>query len=284
MQETYLDTPLIDCRCAHGEGPVWDRYNERLLWVDLTAGNLHSCDHSGGRHAILSFDEPLCAITPVADNRAIAAFAKRLVMLNSQTGELLQTLTAIETDLPDNRCNDGKMDPHGRFWIGTMSADGSRAGAGSLYCFERGALRTVLDGLTIANGMDWSRNEQCMYFIDTPSREIWCFDYDRKSGSISNRKTVVTVPESLGWPDGMCLAPDGSLWVAHWGAGCVCRWDAQTGALLEKVNTGCPHTSSCCVGPRGTLYITTSKLGLDALTLKKAPFSGSMFVHNLNPS
>jgi sugar lactone lactonase YvrE len=87
------------------------------------------------------------------------------------------------------------------------------------------------------------------------------------------------VAEELGIPDGMCVAPDDTIWVAHWGAGCVCRWDPSTGDLLEQINTGCPHTTSCCLAPDGTLFITTSRLGLDESALASAPLSGGLFIY-----
>jgi sugar lactone lactonase YvrE len=80
--------------------------------------------------------------------------------------------------------------------------------------------------------------------------------------SITNRRTVVKVPEHLGLPDGMTLAVDGTLWVAHWGPGLVCQWCPKTGSLLSAIETGCPHTTSCCFGGTDgrSLFITTSRL------------------------
>ena len=138
----------------------------------------------------------------------------------------------------------------------------------------------VLEGLTIANGMGWTADARTMFFIDSPTREVWAFDFDLADSTITNRRTVVRVPEELGFPDGMCVAPDDTIWVAHWGAGCVCRWDPRTGAMLEKIPTDCPHTSSCCLGPGAALFITTSRLGLDEPSLAAAPLSGTLLTHS----
>ena len=199
------------------------------------------------------------------------------VDLNS--GAVRATVCEIEPDLPGNRANDGKLDPAGRFWIGTMSNDGSVEGAGALYRLDGNTLTRVLDRLTIANGLGWTADTRNMFFIDSPTREVWAFDFDPSNSSIRNRCTVVRVAEELGIPDGMCVAPDDTIWVAHWGAGCVCRWDPSTGALLEQINTGCPHTTSCCLAPDGTLFITTSRLGLDESALASAPLSGGLFIY-----
>ena len=266
---------------AHGEGPVWDQASGRLFWVDLTGGKLHALDPAEGTVATRTFPEPVCAVAPFADGRLLVAFAKRIAWVDWSSGAVTATVCEVEPQKPGNRCNDGKLDPGGRFWIGTMSADGSVPGAGALYRLDGERLVPVLEGLTIANGMGWTADARTMFFIDSPTREVWAFDFNPADSTITNRRTVVRVPEDLGVPDGMCVAPDDTIWVAHWGAGCVCRWDPRTGAMLEKIPTDCPHTSSCCLGPGGTLYITTSRLGLDELSLAAAPLSGSLLTHSL---
>jgi sugar lactone lactonase YvrE len=268
-----LDVPV----CIHGEGPVWDAAADRLLWVDLTEGKLHAFYPASGAVATRVFPEPVCAVTPFMDGRLLVAFAKRIAWVDWTSGEVTATVCDVEPERPANRCNDGKCDPSGRFWIGTMSGDGSVPGAGALYRLDGARLTPVLGELTIANGMGWTADGRTMFFIDSPTREVWAFDFDPVDSSIANRRTVVRVAGELGLPDGMCVASDNTIWVAHWGAGCVCRWDPRTGALLDRIRTDCPHTSSCCLGPLGKLYITTSRLGLDAHGLAAAPLSGRSF-------
>lgn len=264
---------------AHGEGPVWDYASGLLFWVDLTGGKLHALDPATGTVETRDFAEPVCAVAPFPDGRLLVAFAKRIVWVDWASGKVTANVCEVEPQMPGNRCNDGKLDPAGRFWIGTMSNDGSVPGAGSLYRLDGERLVQVLDGLTISNGMGWTADHRKMFFIDSPSREVWAFDFDPADSSIVNRRTAVRVPQELGFPDGMCVAPDDTIWVAHWGAARVCRWDPRTGALLEQVLTGCPHTSSCCIGPKGHLFITTSLLGMDESLARSAPDSGLLFRH-----
>jgi sugar lactone lactonase YvrE len=274
---------LVDNRSTHGEGPCWDPALQRLLWVDMMGCKVHSFDPVTLEVVSHPFEEPVCVVVPEGNGRHLVAFAKRLVSLDLATGHIRE-IVQVEPDKPDNRCNDGKMDPAGRFWIGTMSNGGSVRGAGTLYRLDGGdQLTPVLRDLTISNGMDWTPDGRTMYFIDSPTREIWAFDFDLADSSISNRRTVVLVPETLGVPDGMTLGADGTLWVAHWGPGCVCQWDPKTGALLTRIDTGCPHTTSCCFGDNGDLYITTSRLGLDPGKLAGHPHSGGLFRWPTNP-
>jgi sugar lactone lactonase YvrE len=247
-----------------------------LFWVDLTGGKLHAFDPTDGTVETRDFAEPVCAVAPFADRRLLVAFAKRIAWVDWSSGSVTANVCEVEPQKPSNRCNDGKLDPAGRFWIGTMSADGS-VPEGALYRLDGERLVPVLEGLTIANGMGWTADARTMFFIDSPTREVWAFDFDPADSSISNRRTVVRVAEGLGLPDGMCVAADDTIWVAHWGLGCVCRWDPRTGVLLGRIATDCPHTSSCCLGPNGALYITTSRLGLDEQAFASAPMSGQLF-------
>lgn len=267
----------IGILAAHGEGPVWDAERARLLWVDVTGGRLYAYDPSTGATETREFSEPVCALAPFPDGRLLVAFAKRIAWVDWSSGAVTATVCGVEPEKPGNRCNDGKLDPAGRFWIGTMSNDGSVPGAGALYRLDGDRLTPVLEGLTIANGMGWTADTRTMFFIDSPTREIWAFDFAPQDSSLSQRRTVVRVPDNLGVPDGMCVASDDTIWVAHWGAGSVCRWDPRTGVLLDQITTGCPHTSSCCLGPAGSLYITTSQLGLDEPSRAAAPLSGRLF-------
>lgn len=268
---------LVDNRATHGEGPIWDTFHNRLLWVDLLGCKLHALDPATGAFDTRTFAEPVCVAAPQADGRLLVAFAKRVAWVDWDSGAIVDTLCDVEPDMPRNRSNDGKIDPSGRFWVGTMTGGGAVPGAGSLYRLDGRKLTRVLDGLTVANGMGWSADRRTMFFIDSRAREVWGFDFDARDSSIANRRAVVRVPEELGVPDGMCVAADGTLWVAHWGAGCACRWDPASGRLLERADTGCPHTSSCCLGPDGSLYITTSRVGLNEAALAAAPHSGGLF-------
>lgn len=225
---------------AHGEGPVWDAFHRRLFWVDMMGRQIHALDPADGSVESRCFPDLVCAVAPTGGPRLLAAFAKELAWVDWPSG-LVAPVIAVEPELPGNRCNDGKYDPAGRFWIGTMSRDGNIPGAGSLYRLEDdGRLTRVLSGLTIANGLGWSPDHRTMYFIDSPTREVWAFDFRKKDSAISSRRVAVQVPESLGWPDGMSVAADGSLWVALWGAGCVAQWDPATGQMLRTIGTNCP--------------------------------------------
>ncbi|ULT23728.1 SMP-30/gluconolactonase/LRE family protein [Sphingobacterium sp. E70] len=117
------------------------------------------------------------------------------------------------------------------------------------------------------------------YFIDTHTREIRRFIWDKTAGLSKAYHTLVRVPDKLGMPDGMCMGPDGHLWVAHWNGFGIYKWHIETGELLDRVHVNAPHVTSCCFGgPTGMdLFITTAREGLDDAQLEVYPDSGKVF-------
>lgn len=189
----------------------------------------------------------------------------------------LVSLAETEAD-PRLRFNDGKCDAHGRFWAGTMRlADDGPTGA--LYCLDPdGSLRTVLQGISISNGLGWSPDHQTMYFIDTPTRTVMAFDYDLDSGTPSNPRVFATIDD--GSPDGMCVDSDGCLWIAHWGGAKISRWHPRSGQRIEEWKLPVSLVTSCAFGGanRDELYVTTARSGLSPQQLRNEPDAGSLFV------
>ncbi len=153
-------------------------------------------------------------------------------------------------------------------------------GAGSLYRLDTDlSVHRVLGDVTVSNGLAWSFDRRTLYYIDSPTRVVSAFDYDDEAGTITGRRVAVTVPEELGSPDGMTIDSEGKLWVAHWGAGAVCRWDPDGGHLLEKIDVPAAHTTSCAFGGEdlGDLYITTARSGRSREDLEAQPLAGGLF-------
>ena len=178
------------------------------------------------------------------------------------------------------RMNDGKCDPAGRFWAGSMAYTGDK-GAGKLYRLDPDlSLHTVLDSVTISNGLVWTSNNSTFYYIDTPTGRVDAYDYDHGAGNISNCRTAVEIPDGQGGPDGMTIDSEDMVWVAHWGGGCVTRWNPQTGELLETVEVpGARQITSCALGGANLddLYITSASIGLDDEGLAEQPNAGKLF-------
>lgn len=270
---------VLDVKAAHGEGPVWHAREGVLYWVDIAGCALHVFDPDSGRDRVVPTGVQVGAVAPRRSGGVVAALESGFAFIDTKT----HTVTPIcdpECNLPGNRFNDGKCDPAGRFWAGTCSLGCDVPGAGSLYCLEPDLqARKVLDNLTIANGLAWSPDPSTFYYIDTPTFDVWAFDYDVETGSIRDRRVAVSVPQDEGFPDGMTIDAEGMLWVAHWGGSRVCRWNPHTGERLRTVRFPVENVSSCTfAGPSlDILYITTSRLGLDDQALAKQPHAGALF-------
>lgn len=183
--------------------------------------------------------------------------------------------------MKDNiRFNDGKCDPAGRFWAGTMDYDGKK-NKGSLYCLDTDlTVKKVIDQISISNGIVWSIDQRTMYYIDSPTYQVVAFDYDIESGNISNKRIVINIDKKIGIPDGMAIDEQGNVWVALYGGGGVGCWNPHTGIQLSFITA--PHAqlvTSCTFGGKDLqdLYITTASAGLDKELLDQQSNAGYIF-------
>jgi len=269
---------VLDARARLGEGPAWDARSKTLWWVDILGRTIHAFSPLDGSDRSLDPGGMPGCVVPAADGRLVAAVDRTLVRLDPHNGAR-SVLTQVEPESPGNRFNDGKCDPSGRLLAGTMDMS-ERAASGALYSFTlEDGLRTLLTGVRISNGLAWSPDNGTLYYIDTPTRQVRAFDYDLAGGQIANPRTVITIPEDLGWPDGMTIDSQGNLWIAMWGGAQLTVWDPGTGRLLQRFPVPAPHVTSCAfAGPDlRDLYITTARQGLDEAQLAAHPLSGGLF-------
>jgi len=182
----------------------------------------------------------------------------RLAFYNPKTKQL-QNIYDPESDLPFNRFNDGKCDPAGRLWAGTMQIDEPRQASGSLYRMsEDQVVHKMLSDVYISNGLAWNAAADKMFYIDTLQYKIMSFDFDIATGNIENQQALIqTGSES---PDGMTIDENDNLWVAFWGEGKVVCFDSRNGKKITQVEVPAECSTSCAFGGEDldTLYITSA--------------------------
>ena len=270
---------VLNVRAELGEGPVWDAASGTLYRVDLFAGVVHSYQPASGLTGSVEVGEIIGCVVPRQSGGLLAATASGIYHLDPATGAKTR-VSAIEADRPETHFNDGKVDPAGRFWFGSIAVDRTSDVLGDLYSLEPDLTVTHrLAGVDNTNGMDWSPDGRTMYYIDSLTRQVTAYDYDAASGAISNPRPLVTLPEGTGVPDGMTVSVDGTLWVAHWGGARVTRWHPATGALLQTIAVPANLTTSCAfAGPAlDELYITTARYQEPITALAAQPFAGGLF-------
>ena len=277
MEKNLTASLEIDAKATLGEGTIWHPLENRLYWIDIEGQKLHIYDPETGTDTVFATNQRIGTVVPVAGGGALVALQNGIYFFDTVTG----SFHFINNPLPDKaiRFNDGKCDPTGRFWVGSMHLN-QTAGAAALYRMDKDtSVYEMLKGITVSNGISWSQDKQTMYYIDSPLRTIDAFDYDDISGAIKNRRAIATVPDGLGDPDGMAIDTEGKLWVALWGGYCVGRFDPLTGDLLQKIEVPAPHVASCTFGGRDLdiLFISTAREGMSANQLDKYPLSGGIF-------
>ena len=263
---------LHDTKAYLGEGPVWDVRTQTLYWLDILNKRIYA-----GGELLIELDEFIGCIAPRKSGGLILTKRASIWTLESASvrATLLLPLTAEPTD---NRFNDGKCDPRGRFIAGTMDNNETDP-TGTLYSFDGKSITKLLSDVTISNGMAWSPDLKTFYYIDTPTREVRAFDYDLETGTIANSRKAIYIPETLGWPDGMTSDTQGNLWIAMWGGAKMTKWNPNTGELLEQIPVPAMNVSSCVFGGKNMneLYITSARKGLDDATLMQYPLTGGVF-------
>lgn len=271
---------LVKANCELGEGPRWHTQRQSLFWVDITNKTLYEYQPVGKNTRSWNIGRMVSLIFETSQpNLLLLGVQGGLQTFNLDTGQS-QWRVAIDADRPQNRTNDGAIDPLGNIWVGTMDLQ-FEEGAGSLYRVDRllNVSRQVPQ-LTIPNGLVFSADHQWMYHIDSPTGQVKAYRYNSATGDIQFDRIAITLPQGKGGPDGMTLDAEGMLWVAHWGGYGVYRYDPQTGKNIGHVAVPAPHVSCCVFGGKNfdTLYITTARQDMSAADLQQYPDSGSIFM------
>lgn len=261
-----------------GEGPVWDVARQRLWWVDIENRELHSYGPAARNDRAWTLLDRVGFAVPTARGDFIVGVDRGLARFAPDRRGVVTPVANVERKLRGNRFNDGKCDPAGRLWAGTMalSEDPDR---GSLYRVDAGwQIAGTVESVSISNGLAWSPDGRTMYYIDSPTRRVDAFDFDPASGDITNRRPVIEVTE--GFPDGMCSDTAGNLWVALWGGWGVACFDPRTGKQIAKIELPVEAVTSCCFGGAecDQLFITTASRDLDAAGRAQQPLAGSIFM------
>lgn len=276
--KTYNYT-AFPCQCFLGEGPIWIKKHQSFFWVDIENGTLFKMAFPSQEVKTFKFPGRLAVALEGKGNELILGLDRSLIRFDLQTGKQ-EKLLEIEQDFQLHRFNDGKVDPKGRIWIGTLSTLFTE-GAGSLYRISEDlTVDKKLEDLTISNGMAWTEDQSTFYFIDSPTQKVQEFGFDAVSGDISFKRIAIDVPKEIGTPDGMCIDQEGMLWIAQYGGSGVYRWNPKTGELLDKIELPVPHITSCAFGGPNLdqLLITTAQENLSPDQLSQFPQSGDVFL------
>ena len=269
---------VLDTQSELGEGSIWNYKTGELIWVDIKGEILNFYNPKTRSNKEMFTGQMIGTVVPTESGTVLVALQNGIYSFNPESGAK-KLIVDPEADKPDNRFNDGKCDPAGRFWAGTMSLVGAK-NAGALYRLDADStIHKMIDGVGTSNGIVWSADKTKMYYIDTPTRKVMGYDYDNETGDISNPVVAVEIPEGIGYPDGMTIDEDDNLWVALWGGSAVACFNPESGEMLRKIEVPAKNVTSCAFGDEdlGTLYITTARESTSEEDLERFPNAGGVF-------
>ncbi|HEX5789602.1 MAG TPA: SMP-30/gluconolactonase/LRE family protein [Luteolibacter sp.] len=249
-----LCEPVGQQRCQWGEGPVW--WNGALYYVDIEGRRVHRFDPKSGLESSWDAGQRVGTVVPRAKGGLVIAGDHGFAFLDETSGALTP-IADPEPDLPDNRFNDGKCSPDGRFFAGTINLK-KQSGAAKLYRLDADlSVHEAFGPVTNSNGIVWSLDGRVTYYIDTPRREVLAFDYE--NGCLLNPRSAFSTGHIDASPDGMAIDANGNLWIAFCHGGCVSCFDPANGNELRRITIPALETTACAFGgPKlEDLYVTT---------------------------
>jgi sugar lactone lactonase YvrE len=267
MSNIYDDRP-----CELGEGPIWHPDLGQLFWFDILGRRLMTRSPAGAGE--WRFSELVSAAGWIDRDLMLIASENALFTFNLVTGKR-DRVVPLEADNPATRSNDGRADPWGGFWIGTMGKK-AETGAGAIYRYHRGELRKLFAPISISNAISFTPDRRFAQFADTALGKVWRVALDAADGWPSGEPDLfIDMAGQSGSPDGAVCDADGRFWIAEWGAGRVSCF-SRDGAYLRSVAVGGEKSTCPAFGGAdlATLFVTTAREHLSAETVAIAPGNG----------
>lgn len=247
-------TTLSTTRCILGEGALWHPERGSFLWFDILGHRLYEHDGEAQRH--WQFDRAVSAAGWIDRTRLLIASSRDLFVFDLEAGTE-DHVADLEPDNPATRSNDGRADPQGGFWIGTMGYHGE-PGAGAFYRFYKGELRKLYDDVSIPNATCFSPDGRYAYFTDTPTRVIRRVTLDPEGWPDADPEDWLDLTAEGLNPDGAVTDADGNLWNAQWNAARVACY-TPGGTFLRSMPLPTPQTTCPCFGGTDlTLLLVTT--------------------------
>jgi sugar lactone lactonase YvrE len=263
---------IADYQCHIGENPLWHPLERCLYWTDITRGKLYCYDPATGKHEQCYGGPPVGGFT-VQANGTLLLFMARGAIAQWRDGHLTYIVEEI-TDERESRFNDVSADPVGRVFCGTMPTP---TRPGRLYRLDPdGVLHLILEGIGCSNGMGFTLDRQYMYYTDSDARSIYLFDYDEKTGALTNQRLWLRTPEGAGLPDGMTVDAEGHVWSARWDDSALYRYTPD-GFEERRIEFPARKVSSVAFGgdDLSDLYVTTALM--DGTKAEEGAGAGALF-------
>ena len=262
--------------CALGEGPLWHPIRKSLIWFDIMGKQLLERNVGAVEARKLNFANYVSAAGWINENELLMATSCDLVQLDINSGDSIKVFD-LEGDNNLTRSNDGRADPYGGFWIGTMGIK-SEKDLGAIYRYYKGELRKLFSPISIPNSICFSPCGTAAYFTDTVPGLILRVGLDTAGWPKSKPEIIIDCRKDDLNPDGSVVDQDGCIWNAQWGASRVARY-SPNGDFLTSLEFDAPQTSCPEFGgdDLSTLFVTSARVDLSERQLQETPMSGAVF-------
>jgi D-xylonolactonase len=259
-----------------GEGPVWVERDRALWFVDIKKQQVHRYDPATDERSSWTAPEQVGFVFPAERGGFVAGLQSGLFHFDEKTG-VFDLIVKVEADKPDNRLNDGVVDPSGRLWFGTMD-NGEKAKSGAFYCFADCEVKpTGLDGIAITNGPAISPDGGILYFVDTLKGTLEAADIS-DDGTLGERRPFAKIDPKHGHPDGPTIDSEGCVWISLY-AGWEARRYSPAGELIQTVKFPVANITKIAFGGDDlrSAYATTARQMLRPEDIAKQPQIGDLF-------
>lgn len=272
---------IADIECELGEGLHWDARRQCLWGVDIQGCLVWRWTLDGNVTERWNVGQRVGWVIPVgkSGDELLLGLQGGVALANAASMQITRWLQRPFEGAPIMRLNDAKADSSGAVWCGSLNNDDEIQALGCLYRLGTdGGWQIVDSGYKVANGPAIDAAQKILMHTDSGRRIIYQFDLDVTAGTLSDKRVWMMFAESDGYPDGMCFDAEGALWVAHWGGGCISRFNLE-GDLMLKLNLPTTNITNVCFGGQNLdrLFVSSAKIGLSIEQQAKEPLAGRIF-------
>lgn len=274
---------VLDARAELGEGPRWHGGEKKLYWVDIARNELHRFDPATGLDEHCRFDVPIGCFAFRRAGGFLLAMKDGFATFADWDAQPEPFGEQIFAHRPDIRFNDGRTDPSGRFWAGSVNMAKSAHDAALYRLDADGGITEVEGGMLTCNGAAFTADGSRFFHADTPTHAARAYACDPANGALSDRSILHQFPMGEGRPDGASVDAEGCYWTALFDGGRVVRL-SPSGEILQEVALPAKRPTMIAFGGEDlrTAYVTTARTGLGEKDLAAQPLSGAIFAFEVD--
>ena len=274
--KTSKPTVIWKAKTILGEGTLWVPSHNSIYFVDIKKKKILILNTKLKKKKIIKVDKEIGFIAHIKDYKFLLGLKSELRIFDIKSKKILKSIK-IEKDKPLNRINDGKTDPKGRLWFGTMDNLERKIKNGSLYCLDKKLKLHKVDGnYYITNGPAFF-NTNTFLHTDSSRKIIFKIKINKRF-KIIKKTTFLEFSKNDGSPDGMTIDSKKNVWICHFGGACITVYN-KNAKLLHKISFPAKNITNCTFGGvnKKEIFVTTALKGIKRKEITKYNHSGSLF-------